>query len=153
MPKGHLCNRPARASSGRRAMKAVQCTARKSLVLFIDRMVTNCLIIFCTKWIITDYLPPCKHFSSAISTRIISSPTWRTQFHGMRYSLSFQKLHNLPAPGTISECTIPFFTSTSMSMGYPRDLQLHILITSFCFSSQNRIRSPPFPPAINVCRQ
>lgn len=44
---------------------------------------------------------------------------------------------------TISICICPVRQSNSTSSGHPRLLQVQMLITSFCFNSQTRIKNPP----------
>src|SRR5699024_5209068 len=84
-----------------------------------------------------------RNFSSLISTRIISSPICRMQEYGITYSLvGPKKPHIFPGSGTIRAWMQPVLQSNSTSSGQPRVLQEQILITSFCLSSQTRIKNP-----------
>ena len=83
---------------------------------------------------------------SSISTRIISSPIWRIQFQGMIYSLLCPKKQKQkrPGPGTIKAVIQPFSQLNSTSTGQPRVRQVQILMTSFCFNSQIRMKNTCF---------
>ena len=84
-----------------------------------------------------------KHFSSLISTRIISSPIWQIQFHGMMYSLSPPGIkQNLLGPGTMRAVILPVPWSNSRTIGQPRLRQVQVLIISFCLSSHSLIDLP-----------
>ena len=83
---------------------------------------------------------------SSISTRMMSSPIWRMQFQGITYSLSLPKRQKQkrPGPGTIKAVIQPFSQLNSTSTGQPRIRQVQMLITSFCFNSQIRMKNTCF---------
>ena len=87
----------------------------------------------------------CRQLSSRISTRMISSPTWRTHSQGMRYfALPAQKTENLSGPGEDQGFDAAGFTVEGEVHRAARFLQVQQLITSFCFSSHTRMITEPF---------
>ncbi len=67
-------------------------------------------------------------------------------FPGMMYSVSRPRKQQIFAgPGTMIAFTNPVQISISTSHTQPRERQVQVLITSFCRSSQIRIKSPHLP--------
>lgn len=96
---------------------------------------------------------PDSSFSLRKSTRMISSPIWRMQSHGMEYSFSLEKhQQNFPGSGMIRAFRRAVSQQNSTSRGQPRLRQVWILITSFCFSSQMRINSSPGMILWKICK-
>lgn len=84
-----------------------------------------------------------RQSSSLIRTRIISSPICTIHSQGITNSVSLPRnQHSLPGPGTIRAIMVPVRQSISISLMQPKDRQLQILMTSFCFNSHRRIPKP-----------
>lgn len=82
------------------------------------------------------------HFSSWISTRIMSGPILLMHSKGIMNSQSYPRSpHTFPGPGRIIASMQPVHILTRTSVTHPSLLQLQTFMTSLFLSVQNRTHS------------